>query len=338
MSYLTHNKIIEYIGKENQDYISKHYNEIYKKEFEKKEKFSLSKRYLKFEEKLKDRSLTLSEKDQKKFEDIKAKIKEAEKIKDWPALHKLSQILDSLPFIKQSKKNDKGDIVLTPDISELNAYFDGIINKKISEEINKLTHGRIKDFDELLKRREQIIAIIKTYKHLKTNDPKATAEVFEKIKKNLQDNALKEIDRYGDKIFDKYKSMGFKEYDKLEKRTWSYIDKGLKFYETWDNKIRNVQSGIENAVSIINGISIISSKTKDKILVNTEKLGRITTALDRFRGHVAKYKQIISDKMKQARQWVNKQIDRLKNEALGRLKGYASKALGSALNKVKWFK
>lgn len=336
MSYLNHNKIIEYIGKENQEYISKHYEEIYKKEFEKKEKFSLSKRYLKLEERLKDRSVTLSKEDQEKFEEIKKKIKEAEAINDVPALKKMSEILNTLPFIKEGKKDDKGNITFVPDIAKLNDYFDKIVNNKISEEINKITHGRIKDFDELLKKREQVIAIIKTYRHLKTHDPKAAAEVFESIKKKVQEYSIKEIDSYSNKLFEKYRTEGFKRYDNLEKRVVGYLDKGLDIYKTWDKKIRSWDTQLNDATVIINNVNIISSKTKDKILINTQRLGTITTALDRFNKHVVKYRQIVTEKLAQARAWVNKQIDRLKTYVTDKVKGYASKALGSALGRLKW--
>lgn len=336
MSYLNHNKIIEYIGKENQEYISKHYEEIYKKEFEKKEKFSLSKRYLKLEERLKDRSVTLSKEDQEKFEEIKKKIKEAEAINDVPGLKKMSEILNTLPFIKEGKKDDKGNITFIPDIAKLNDYFDKIVNNKISEEINKITHGRIKDFDELLKKREQVIAIIKTYRHLKTNDPKAAAEVFESIKKKVQEYSIKEIDSYSNKLFEKYRTEGFKRYDNLEKRVVGYLDKGLDIYKTWDKKIRSWDTQLSDATVIINNVNIISNKTKDKILINTQRLGTITTALDRFNKHVVKYRQIVTEKLAQARAWVNKQIDRLKTYVTDKVKGYASKALGSALGRLKW--
>lgn len=336
MSYLNHNKIIEYIDKENQEYISKHYEEIYKKEFEKKEKFSLSKRYLKLEERLKDRSVTLSKEDQEKFEEIKKKIKEAEAINDVPALKKMSEILNTLPFIKEGKKDDKGNITFVPDIAKLNDYFDKIVNNKISEEINKITHGRIKDFDELLKKREQVIAIIKTYRHLKTHDPKAAAEVFESIKKKVQEYSIKEIDSYSNKLFEKYRTEGFKRYDNLEKRVVGYLDKGLDIYKTWDKKIRSWDTQLSDATVIINNVNIISSKTKDKILINTQRLGTITTALDRFNKHVVKYRQIVTEKLAQARAWVNKQIDRLKTYVTDKVKGYASKALGSASGRLKW--
>lgn len=336
MSYLNHNKIIEYIGKENQEYISKHYEEIYKKQTEGKEKFSLSKRYLKLEERLKDRSVTLSKEDQEKFEEIKKKIKEAEAINDVPALKKMSEILNTLPFIKEGKKDDKGNITFVPDIAKLNDYFDKIVNTKISEEINKITHGRIKDFDELLKKREQVIAIIKTYRHLKTHDPKAAAEVFESIKKKVQEYSIKEIDSYSNKLFEKYRTEGFKRYDNLEKRVVGYLDKGLDIYKTWDKKIRSWDTQLSDATVIINNVNIISSKTKDKILINTQRLGTITTALDRFNKHVVKYRQIVTEKLAQARAWVNKQIDRLKTYVTDKVKGYASKALGSALGRLKW--
>jgi len=272
---MNYNQILGKINEETRKKVADEYNEIHKK-YIVPEDYSGSVNLI--DRLLKNKNIKIDDTLKKKLEDSKSKLTEAIKNKDFKGAAKIVKDLDGLPnIIKDVNAQDILKLVDKRDIAYL--AFDKLINKEITNKIFNTLHITSKEqlLPALQDKRSKIIAIIKTYKHIKNTNPALTNQIL----KDLSDNVNKQLDEEIKYATNKYQVLAEqqagKRIDDLYTRATGYIDFANNYTKNYLDKAQALEDKLNqlgqnlNSLSVnnINNTSHVESQNSTNEEVNT---------------------------------------------------------------------
>jgi len=330
---MNYNQILGKINEETRKKVADEYNKIHKK-YVVPEDYSGSVNLI--DRLLKNKNIKIDDTLKKKLEDSKSKLTEAIKNKDFKGAAKIVKDLDGLPnIIKDVNAQDILKLVDKRDIAYL--AFDKLINKEITNKIFNTLHITSKEqlLPALQDKRSKIIAIIKTYKHIKNTNPALTNQIL----KDLSDNVNKQLDEEIKYATNKYQLLAEqqagKRIDDLYTRATGYIDFANNYTKNYLDKAQVLEDKLNGAISKLDTIQLGGFAKTINMNLQLSKIDFVSKNIERVNKYMQKYTDLARKHLDRAKKWATEQVTKLASKVLGAVGKKLSSLGKSAISKIK---
>lgn len=331
---MNYNQILGKINDDTRQKVADEYNKIHKA-IAIPEDYSGSVNHI--DKLLKNKNIKIDDTLRKKLEDTKGKLSEAIKNKDIKGAAKIVKDLDGLPnIIKDVNAQDILKLVDKRDIAYM--AMDKLINKEITNKIYKTLGISSKEQlpAAIQNKRAQIIAIIKTYKHIKNTNPALTNQIL----KDLSDNVNKQLDEEIKYASNKYKVLAEQKagerIDSLYTKATGYIDFANKNVENYLVKAQALEDKINGAIGKLDSIQLGGFAKTVNMNLQLSKIDFVSKNIERVNKYMQKYTEIARKSLDRAKQWATAQVTKLATKALGAIGKQIGNIAGKAFSKIKF--
>ena len=330
---MNYNQILGKISEESRQKVSKEYHDIYKK-ITTKEDFNGANN--KINTLLKDKNIKIDDTIRKKFQDTQSKLSEALSKKDFKAAKEVLKDIKNIPEI--SKDVNAQDILKYVDKRDL-AYLalDKFLDKEITNRIYNTLHVNSLQAvpGAIGEKRSQIIAIIKTYKHIKNTNPELANTLVKELSTNINKQLDEEIKYAKNKYLLIAQQQGGKQIDNLYTTATKYLDIANKTSKTYLDKAIALEDKLNAAVSGLNNVQLGGFAKVVNMNLQLSKIDYVSKQVERVNKYLVKYNEIAKHALDRAKKWATEQVTKLATKALGAIGKQVGKIAKSALGKFK---
>lgn len=330
---MNYNQILGKISEESRQKVSKEYNDIYKK-ITTKEDFNGANN--KINTLLKDKNIKIDDTIRKKLQDTQSKLSEALSKKDFKAAKEVLKDIKNIPEI--SKDVNAQDILKYVDKRDL-AYLalDKFLDKEITNRIYNTLHVNSLQAvpGAIGEKRSQIIAIIKTYKHIKNTNPELANTLVKELSTNINKQLDEEIKYAKSKYLLIAQQQGGKQIDNLYTTATKYLDIANKTSKTYLDKAIALEDKLNAAVSGLNNVQLGGFAKVVNMNLQLSKIDYVSKQVERVNKYLVKYNEIAKHALDRAKKWATEQVTKLATKALGAIGKQVGKIAKSALGKFK---
>lgn len=330
---MNYNQILGKISEESRQKVSKEYNDIYKK-ITTKEDFNGANN--KINTLLKDKNIKIDDTIRKKLQDTQSKLSEALSKKDFKAAKEVLKDIKNIPEI--SKDVNAQDILKYVDKRDL-AYLalDKFLDKEITNRIYNTLHVNSLQAvpGAIGEKRSQIIAIIKTYKHIKNTNPELANTLVKELSTNINKQLDEEIKYAKNKYLLIAQQQSDKQIDNLYTTATKYLDIANKTSKTYLDKAIALEDKLNAAVSGLNNVQLGGFAKVVNMNLQLSKIDYVSKQVERVNKYLVKYNEIAKHALDRAKKWATEQVTKLATKALGAIGKQVGKIAKSALGKFK---
>lgn len=330
---MNYNQILGKISEESRQKVSKEYHDIYKK-ITTKEDFNGANN--KINTLLKDKNIKIDDTIRKKLQDTQSKLSEALSKKDFKAAKEVLKDIKNIPEI--SKDVNAQDILKYVDKRDL-AYLalDKFLDKEITNRIYNTLHVNSLQAvpGAIGEKRSQIIAIIKTYKHIKNTNPELANTLIKELSTNINKQLDEEIKYAKNKYLLIAQQQGGKQIDNLYTTATKYLDIANKTSKTYLDKAIALEDKLNAAVSGLNNVQLGGFAKVVNMNLQLSKIDYVSKQVERVNKYLVKYNEIAKHALDRAKKWATEQVTKLATKALGAIGKQVGKIAKSALGKFK---
>lgn len=330
---MNYNQILGKISEESRQKVSKEYHDIYKK-ITTKEDFNGANN--KINTLLKDKNIKIDDTIRKKLQDTQSKLSEALSKKDFKAAKEVLKDIKNIPEI--SKDVNAQDILKYVDKRDL-AYLalDKFLDKEITNRIYNTLHVNSLQAvpGAIGEKRSQIIAIIKTYKHIKNTNPELANTLVKELSTNINKQFDEEIKYAKNKYLLIAQQQGGKQIDNLYTTATKYLDIANKTSKTYLDKAIALEDKLNAAVSGLNNVQLGGFAKVVNMNLQLSKIDYVSKQVERVNKYLVKYNEIAKHALDRAKKWATEQVTKLATKALGAIGKQVGKIAKSALGKFK---
>ena len=330
---MNYNQILGKISEESRQKVSKEYHDIYKK-ITTKEDFNGANN--KINTLLKDKNIKIDDTIRKKLQDTQSKLSEALSKKDFKAAKEVLKNIKNIPEI--SKDVNAQDILKYVDKRDL-AYLalDKFLDKEITNRIYNTLHVNSLQAvpGAIGEKRSQIIAIIKTYKHIKNTNPELANTLVKELSTNINKQLDEEIKYAKNKYLLIAQQQSGKQIDNLYTTATKYLDIANKTSKTYLDKAIALEDKLNAAVSGLNNVQLGGFAKVINMNLQLSKIDYVSKQVERVNKYLVKYNEIAKHALDRAKKWATEQVTKLATKALGAIGKQVGKIAKSALGKFK---
>ena len=330
---MNYNQILGKISEESRQKVSKEYHDIYKK-ITTKEDFNGANN--KINTLLKDKTIKIDDTIRKKLQDTQSKLSEALSKKDFKVAKEVLKDIKNIPEI--SKDVNAQDILKYVDKRDL-AYLalDKFLDKEITNRIYNTLHVNSLQAvpGAIGEKRSQIIAIIKTYKHIKNTNPELANTLVKELSTNINKQLDEEIKYAKNKYLLIAQQQSGKQIDNLYTTATKYLDIANKTSKTYLDKAIALEDKLNAAVSGLNNVQLGGFAKVVNMNLQLSKIDYVSKQVERVNKYLVKYNEIAKHALDRAKKWATEQVTKLATKALGAIGKQVGKIAKSALGKFK---